>query len=525
MSKNFHQDYAGSVGRFCRGLPPELGITTQAVDAYFRACALYLWAGSPGGGGGLSAINQIYTDRPAPFTAGQLERALAYYRGNPDYTAGVPEFFQHLAEDDARRGESRSRAFAALQKELLMLWAAWDGDLSFSESRRITLLHDQLTAACDRAGVPVLTLTPESERRPGGTRPSSEKSARELNDIMDEFSRVIARDRSRSLYSDFFGTPPAPSRSPLDPLPVKEAAPPPPPEAPAPQAPAPEEARPSLEEAMAELDALIGLEAVKKDVESLVNLVKVRALRRERGLKCPELSLHLVFSGNPGTGKTTVARIVGKIYAALGLLSKGHLVEVDRSGLVAGYVGQTAIKTQEVIQRALGGVLFIDEAYALAPEHADKDFGQEAIDTLLKAMEDHREDLVVIVAGYASLMPRFIDSNPGLKSRFNKYLFFEDYNGEQLYDIFLSRVRSNDYRLDEDAARAIRAHLERLYEERDENFGNARDVRNLFERIVASQANRVAALEAPSDQELLTITPADLEGLVSPTGGQKGTEA
>ena len=217
MSKNFHQDYAGSVGRFCRSLPPELGITTQAVDAYFRACALYLWAGSPGGGGGLSAINQIYTDRPAPFTAGQLERALAYYRGNPDYTAGVPEFFQHLAEDDARRGKSRSRAFAALQKELLMLWAAWDGDLSFSESRRITRLHDQLTAACDRAGVPVLTLTPESERRPGGARPSSEKSARELNDIMDEFSRVIARDRSRSLYSDFFGTPPAPSRSPWPP--------------------------------------------------------------------------------------------------------------------------------------------------------------------------------------------------------------------------------------------------------------------------------------------------------------------
>ena len=276
---------------------------------------------------------------------------------------------------------------------------------------------------------------------------------------------------------------------------------------------------------MAELNALIGLEAVKKDVDSLVNLVKVRTLRKERGLKCPDLSLHLVFSGNPGTGKTTVARIIGKIFSALGLLSKGHLVEVDRSGLVAGYVGQTAIKTQEVIQKALGGVLFIDEAYSLAPENADKDFGQEAIDTILKAMEDHRDDFVVIVAGYASLMPRFIDSNPGLKSRFNKYLFFEDYNGAQLYDIFLARVKSNDYRLDDGAAQAIREHLEELYEDRDKNFGNARDVRNLFERIVANQANRVAALESPSDEDILTITTADLEGLVDlPLTGESAAD-
>ena len=209
-----------------------------------------------------------------------------------------------------------------------------------------------------------------------------------------------------------------------------------------------------------------------------------------------------------------MARIIGKIFNALGLLSKGHLVEVDRSGLVAGYVGQTAIKTQEVVQKALGGVLFIDEAYSLTPENADKDFGQEAIDTILKAMEDHRDDFVVIVAGYASLMPRFIDSNPGLKSRFNKYLFFADYNGQQLYDIFLGRVKSNDYRLDDQAAQAIKEHLEELYEDRDQNFGNARDVRNLFERIVANQANRVAALSSPTDEDILTITTADLEGLV-----------
>lgn len=231
-------------------------------------------------------------------------------------------------------------------------------------------------------------------------------------------------------------------------------------------------------------------------------------------MKCPEMSFHLVFSGNPGTGKTTVARIVGKVYNALGILSKGHLVEVDRSGLVAGYVGQTALKTQEVIAQALGGVLFIDEAYTLTPENGDKDFGQEAIDTILKAMEDHRDDFIVIVAGYATLMPRFIDSNPGLKSRFNKYLYFADYNGEELYQIFQDRVKRNDYQLDEKAAEAVREHLQELYEDRDSNFGNARDVRNLFEKIVANQADRVAGLETPSDEDIVTITAEDLEGLL-----------
>ena len=521
MSKNFHQDYADSVGHFCDSLPPELGITTKEVDAYFRACALFLWSGSVGRGGDLAGISQIYTDQPVRFTAGQFDKAMGYYRSNPGYTVGVPEFFQKLADSDARQGTSFSRTFAEIQKNLLMLCAAYDGDFSFSESKRITLLYDQLTDVCDRAGVPAITLTPGPEHYLRSAPRSPKASAKELNDIMDEFSRVISRDKSRSLYNDFFGTPPQPSRSPLDPLPVtedpaKDPASTPPPEPPAAGEPAPdsEPPKPTLEEAMAELNSLIGLEAVKKDVDSLVNLVKVRTLRKERGLKCPDMSLHLVFSGNPGTGKTTVARIIGKIFSALGLLSKGHLVEVDRSGLVAGYVGQTAIKTQEVIQKALGGVLFIDEAYTLAPENADKDFGQEAIDTILKAMEDHRDDFVVIVAGYASLIPRFIDSNPGLKSRFNKYLFFEDYNGRQLYEIFLTRVKSNDYRLDDQAAQAIQEHLEELYEDRDENFGTARDVRNLFERIVANQANRVAALPSPTDEDFLTITAADLEGLV-----------
>ena len=522
MSKNFHRDYADSIGHFCQSLPRELGITPQEIDTYFRACTLCLWGASGGRGGDVIGINQIYTDHQVKFTADQFDKAIGFYRANPSYNVGVPEFFQKLVRSDAEAGTSYSRTFAEVQKNLLMLCAAYDGTFSFAESRRITLLYDMLVQECDKAGVPAAPQTPGPEHYLGGaptltTKPARD-AARELNDLMEEFSQVISRDKSKGMYDDFFGGQP-PMRSPLDPLPVAEG-----PEAESPAAPPPADApeeetedgepKPTLEEAMAELDELVGLEVVKKDVDSLVNLVKVRALRKERGLKCPDMSFHLVFSGNPGTGKTTVARIVGKIYSALGILSKGHLVEVDRSGLVAGYVGQTAIKTQEVIGKALGGVLFIDEAYTLAPENADKDFGQEAIDTILKAMEDHRDDFVVIVAGYASLMPRFIDSNPGLKSRFNKYLYFEDYNGDQLYEIFLGRVQRNDYRLSDEAAAAVKEHLQELYEDRDDNFGNARDVRNLFEKIVANQADRVAQLESPSDEELLTITVEDLKDLM-----------
>ena len=331
--------------------------------------------------------------------------------------------------------------------------------------------------------------------------------AQELNALLDEMDGMLSR--SRSLYGDFWGgqgEKPAPSQETAEE--TDAVAPAGANEAPDPGKEQPEE---TLEEAMAQLRELTGLEAVKREVESLVNLVKVRALRRERGMKCPEMSLHLVFSGNPGTGKTTVARLIGRIYRALGVLSKGQLVEVDRSGLVAGYVGQTAIKTREVIDKALGGILFVDEAYTLAPANADKDFGQEAIDTLLKAMEDHRDDFVVIVAGYESLMPRFIESNPGLKSRFNKYIHFPDYTGEELWEIFRGRVQRSDYQLEEDAAQRLKAYWAERYAARGEEFGNARDVRNMFEKTVAAQADRLAAVEQPTDQQLRTIALGDVE--------------
>ncbi len=529
MSKNFHRDYADSVGHFCQSIPSSLRISAQEVDSYFRACTLCLWAvgGESGGnrGGDVIGINQIYTDRQVKFTAAQFDKAISYYQANPHYTVGVPDFFRKLADADATNGTTYSRTFAEVQKNLLMLCAAYDGAFSFAESRRITMLYNQLVECCDKAGVPAAPATPGPDAYLGGapnlSDAPSKDAGKELNDLMDEFSKVLSRDnRTRGLYDDFFGGSGKPG-DPMAPLPVAGGPGEPANPTPASSAPAgaaaetePEPPKPTLEEAMAELDHLIGLDVVKKDVDSLVNLVKVRKLRQERGMKTPDMSFHLVFSGNPGTGKTTVARIVGKVYSALGILSKGHLVEVDRSGLVAGYVGQTAIKTKEVIDKALGGVLFIDEAYTLAPENADKDFGQEAIDTILKAMEDHRDDFVVIVAGYATLMPRLIDSNPGLKSRFNKYLYFEDYNGDQLYEIFRGRVDRNDYKLSEDAEAAVKDHLQELYEDRDGNFGNARDVRNLFEKIVAAQADRVAELEDPTDEDICTITVEDLKDLM-----------
>lgn len=269
-----------------------------------------------------------------------------------------------------------------------------------------------------------------------------------------------------------------------------------------------------LEQLLEELNTLIGLDGVKEEVNSLINLIKVRKMREKFNMPVMDMSYHMVFTGNPGTGKTTVARIVANIYKELGLLSKGNLVETDRAGLVAGYVGQTAIKVTEIVEKAIGGVLFIDEAYALTNNTSGNDFGNEAVDTLVKLMEDHRDDLVVIVAGYKKEMEVFLKANTGLISRFNKFIEFKDYTEQELVNILKKMANDSAMEIDEEAISYVANQLDKMTKTIKNRFGNARGIRNVFEKIITSQANRLVRYENPSLNQLQQIIFEDVMDVI-----------
>jgi stage V sporulation protein K len=266
----------------------------------------------------------------------------------------------------------------------------------------------------------------------------------------------------------------------------------------------------SFDELSDELNSLIGLENVKKEIEDLVIFNKVQKTREKIGLKKTNRTMHMAFLGNPGTGKTTVARIVGNMYRSLGILSKGHFIEATRTDLIAEYQGQTSLKVKRLIQKAKGGVLFIDEAYSITENEKSDSYGRECLTELTKALEDYRDDLVVIVAGYDDLMKKFFESNPGLKSRFNYFIEFEDYTVNQMFEIFLSYCKNEDYILQESAAERLKKYLDKQSEDSENKNANGRFVRNVFDKIIMNQAKRLSNLSLPTKENYITIFEEDI---------------
>lgn len=457
-SNELHITYQQGISAFLEIYPIKDNSVVKEIDAFSRVCALAFWYQFTDDVELCTeAINEIYTKETQRkvFTENQVKEAFELL-SKGGISIKEPKFFNNIIDYDIEHKTNFSRRFASGMLLIFMTFLLIDEQISFEEVRMATRFHQILVDMCDSKNISSYKM----DFDPYSYITKNEEEPLHKTNSNKEIKITKAEQSSKS--------------------------------------------------ATEELYELIGLKSVKKEISDIINFATVQKMRKDKNLPTTSVSYHLVFTGNPGTGKTTVARIIAKIYKELDILSSGHLVEVSSSDLVAGYVGQTAIKTKEVINKAIGGVLFIDEAYTLVDDNA-QGFGQEAIDTLLKEMEDNRDNLVVIVAGYDNLMESFINSNPGLQSRFNRYIHFDDYSSEELCKIFDLLCKKNRYVATDNAKKRLSKYFENYVENKNEKSGNGRDVRNLFEKIITKQANRLSHSSNIDEIELLSITEADIE--------------
>ena len=468
--EELHSNYQKSVQAFIRVYPRISPDIITLIDSYCRTCAIYLWNSfSVDINTCTECINVIFAENSKKkiFTVNQVKAAMTKLSEH-QYSIPVPVFFNNIIENDMKDGTNYSRKLAVCFKLVFISFALIDGKVQYEEAKMITKLHSNLVKACDEHHI----IAYDDHINPFDF----------VDGTDDTLPAISATPKLMTMHASSASKP---NVEEINKAPSSETSP------------------------FDELSRLIGLSAVKKEVKEISDFAKVQKVRKAHGLPVSEISYHLVFMGNPGTGKTTVARLVAQIYKDLGILSKGHFVEVSAKDLVAGYVGQTAIKTGEIIEKALGGVLFIDEAYTLL-DKTGSSYGQEAIDTLLKEMEDHRGDFAVIVAGYDDLMKQFIASNPGLKSRFNKFIHFEDYTFEEMIEIFNSFCVKNAYTVTDDANEIIKQYFVEACNACDGNFANARVARNFFESVISKQASRISSKREKTKEMLSTITCDDV---------------